>query len=359
MKKALVLASTLILSAGMVGSCDAAPPDKTAAQVPSAASLKIAEKDFGRVSKEGGSAFEDIHLARMAIFDGDTAEAAKYVADAQASLAKAKTDEAVFMKAESALQIPSKAPVKPKGQGENSDSPIAWIPIDSSIVLGESYEPTPEKAAAVVTAKKSLTKGDGKTALEAIRLEAIDVDYTVTVAPLKQSTSDVDEAAKFIAAHDYYKASQALKQAEDGIRYDEIDDVANVTSSANNPAAQAGVEATDTQRETVEQRITNLHTSLMITSEEEGKWENVAKAMRENAASMEKLASERSAEPSQGMTAVEDLKAYEKFTQEHADRLKNLIASFEVLYTSMPEAQKKVADEVFQKFGHKALQAHN
>jgi hypothetical protein len=97
----------------------------------------------------------------------------------------------------------------------------------------------------------------------------------------------------------------------------------------------------------------------MITSEEEGKWENVAKAMRENAASMEKLASERSAEPSQGMTAVEDLKAYEKFTQEHADRLKNLIASFEVLYTSMPEAQKKVADEVFQKFGHKALQAHN
>ncbi len=357
MKKTLIVASTLMLTSVLAGSCDAAPSDKTTAQEPNAASFKITEKDFGRVSKEGSSAFNDIHLARMAIFDGETAEAAKYITDAQSSLAKAKNDDAVFMKAESALQ--DSTPRKPIGQGGNSDTQIAWIPIDSSIVLGESYQQTPEKAAAVVTAKKSLTKGDGKAAFEAIRLEAIDVDYTVTVVPLKQTTLDIDEAAKFIAAHEYYNASQALKKAEDNIRYDEISDVANIRNDADVLPAQTRGQASGTQEETVEQRIINLHTSLMITPEEEGQWENVAKAMRENAASMDKLSSERADEASQSMTAVQDLKSYEKFTQDHANRLKTLISSFEAVYASMPEAQKKIADDVFKKFGHKGIPSHS
>ena len=54
------------------------------------------------------------------------------------------------------------------------------------------------------------------------------------------------------------------------------------------PSAPAvGAEATSMAPETVEQRITNLHTELMITAAEEAKWNNVAQAMRENAAAME------------------------------------------------------------------------
>jgi protein CpxP len=52
--------------------------------------------------------------------------------------------------------------------------------------------------------------------------------------------------------------------------------------------------------------------------------------------------------PPQGMTAVADLQMYQKFAQAHVDGLKNLISSFQALYDTMPDAQKKVADKVFQ-----------
>ena len=48
------------------------------------------------------------------------------------------------------------------------------------------------------------------------------------------------------------------------------------------------------------------------------------------------------------MTALDDLKNYQKVTQAHVDGLKNLIASFEALYAAMPDDQKKTADHVFR-----------
>jgi protein CpxP len=115
------------------------------------------------------------------------------------------------------------------------------------------------------------------------------------------------------------------------------------------PQAQtlAAAGATETKGETVEQRITNLHAALKITPAQDAQWNTVAQAMRENAANMDKLvASNRTTAP-QSMTAVEDLKTYQKFAQAHVDGLKNLISSFEKLYAAMPDAQKKVADGVF------------
>lgn len=123
-------------------------------------------------------------------------------------------------------------------------------------------------------------------------------------------------------------------------------------------APMAGAGATSTQAETVEQRITNLHTELQITAAEEAKWNNVAQAMRENAAAMEKLAAAKTVQAPSSMTAVDDLKGYEKFAQAHVDGLKNLISSFEALYVTFPDAQKKTADEVFQTFGDKGHASH-
>jgi hypothetical protein len=105
--------------------------------------------------------------------------------------------------------------------------------------------------------------------------------------------------------------------------------------------------ATQTKGETVEQRITNLHAALKITPAEETQWNAVAQAMRENAASMDKLVAANRTTPPQNMTAVEDLKTYQKFAEEHVAGLKNLIASFSTLYDAMPGDQKKVADKVF------------
>ena len=69
--------------------------------------------------------------------------------------------------------------------------------------------------------------------------------------------------------------------------------------------------------------------------------------MRENAVAMDKLIAANRTTPPQNMTAVEDLKMYQKFAQAHVDGLKNLISSFDKLYDAMPDSQKKIADVVF------------
>jgi hypothetical protein len=126
-------------------------------------------------------------------------------------------------------------------------------------------------------------------------------------------------------------------------------------AQATPPAAAA---ATEAKPETVEQRITSLHASLQITAAEEPKWNSVAQAMRDNAAGMQKLVADKMAESTQSPSAVDDLKTYEKFAQAHVAGLKNLTSAFETLYDAMPDAQKKVADGVFQSFGHDATHAH-
>ena len=129
------------------------------------------------------------------------------------------------------------------------------------------------------------------------------------------------------------------------------DTVANAgfqLAQATASQTHAGAGATSSKGETVEQRIATLHSALKITPDEETKWNDVAQAMRENAAAMDKLVAEGRTTPPQNMTAVEDLQMYQKFAQTHVDGLKNLIASFTALYSAMPDAQKKITDKVFQ-----------
>jgi periplasmic protein CpxP/Spy len=116
----------------------------------------------------------------------------------------------------------------------------------------------------------------------------------------------------------------------------------SVMNPANAPAS--------TKNEGVEQRITQLHSELKITPDQESKWNGVAQAMRDNAANMEKLVAEKRQQGPQNMTAVDDLKTYQEFTQQHLDGLKNLTSAFSSLYDSMSDQQKKNADEVFAKF---------
>jgi hypothetical protein len=104
--------------------------------------------------------------------------------------------------------------------------------------------------------------------------------------------------------------------------------------------------------ETVEERISSLHASLKITAEEESNWAAVAQAMRDNDAAMQKLVAARTAASAQTVSAVDDLKSYEQFAQAHVEGLKNLIASFQTLYGTMPDSQKAIADKVFEHAGH-------
>jgi hypothetical protein len=114
----------------------------------------------------------------------------------------------------------------------------------------------------------------------------------------------------------------------------------------------------ETPRETIEQRITSLHASLAITAGEEADWNGVTKVMRENAVAWEKLMAEKSAKDPTSMTAMDDLMTYQKFAVAHVEGLTSVTAAFSTLYQSMPDAQKKIADQVFQNSGHAKIATH-
>ena len=99
-------------------------------------------------------------------------------------------------------------------------------------------------------------------------------------------------------------------------------------------------------RDRVEERITDLHKKLHITADQQGLWSDMAQVMRANAQKMRDNVADRTANL-KSMNAVDDLRSYQKVTDEHADGLKRLIPSFEALYAKMSPAQQKNADHVF------------
>ena len=111
--------------------------------------------------------------------------------------------------------------------------------------------------------------------------------------------------------------------------------------------AAAG-KASKTER--VEVRIKELRSKLKITPAQEGLWDNVTKAMRDDAVTMEALIKARS-ENTTTRNAVDDLKSYSEITEAHANGLKKFISVFEPLYASMSDAQKKDADTLFRHQG--------
>jgi hypothetical protein len=110
-------------------------------------------------------------------------------------------------------------------------------------------------------------------------------------------------------------------------------------------------------RETVEMRISNLHTLLMITPAQEDAWTAVAQAMRHNERVMIKLQADKNAEPVHQITAIEDMRTYEAFNEAHVEGVKNLMSAFEGLYNAMPPSQQAIADQAFRDFGHKSATA--
>jgi protein CpxP len=115
----------------------------------------------------------------------------------------------------------------------------------------------------------------------------------------------------------------------------------------------------DVRRETIDQRINKLHRELKITPQQEADWTSVAQVMRANDTAMRQLIVERSAQPPGSVSAVDDLKTYERFNRAHVEGLKNLISSFETLYNTMPAEQKSVADHVFQHVGHQGHRSNS
>ena len=198
-------------------------------------------KDFDKLSADGARAYQDLTLARLAIFDGRTADAKKYVDDADSGFNKAKGDQSVFNQAESTMRshvmqksgsmtssdksdADSNAESGSNGQSASSDTkasgsdvdkPIAWLPVDGAISINEDFTAKPEKAKAVQDANKSLAQGDKKGALEKLKLADVNTVVSIAVVPLQQTIADVDQAKQLIDSGKFYEGSQKLRAVQE------------------------------------------------------------------------------------------------------------------------------------------------
>ncbi|WP_158806910.1 YfdX family protein [Beijerinckia sp. L45] len=235
-----------ILSYGAVMAATQPSPD---VQKPNQQQIS-ADQDFGKLSTDGARAFQDVGLARLAIFDGRIEAAKKYVADADSAFTKAKTDNAVFTKAEVDLKSSGAA----KGMtaantdaaktGSDKAQPnqapmnkaVAWLPVDAAMSIDEDFSATPSKAAAVADANNSLRSGDRASAVEKLKLADTDVAITVAVVPVNQTIDDVHQAASLINEGKYYEGSQLLRKVTNSERYD-VADVASVPKAQSQASA--------------------------------------------------------------------------------------------------------------------------
>jgi protein CpxP len=112
-------------------------------------------------------------------------------------------------------------------------------------------------------------------------------------------------------------------------------------------ATPSAMAKSDAKRDNaMEQHITELHAQLKITAAEETQWMAVAEVMRENARDLDQAIDKRDATVASA-TAIDSLTSYSNIAQVHADGVKKLASAFSGLYSVMPDAQKKQADDVF------------
>ncbi len=224
------LCATTILASGPVWAANATTaPVKEAAVATDQAAV---DKDMGKISADGATAFANIMYTRRAIFEGRTDDAKKYVALAESGFDKAKGEDTVFNKAEAELMMDdgkgsagkpaAEATTPPPEKG----APIAWVPVDASMTIEEDITGNVAKTAAVGDANKSLQSGDRDAAMKKLKIAGIEVAIVLAVMPLAKTIEDVHKAAALIDAGKYYEGSQELRVAQAAERFDAIGNLA-------------------------------------------------------------------------------------------------------------------------------------
>lgn len=232
MKKTGLLLTALLASTLYGGASFAQTSSPATSATPAAsAAASSAAQDFGRLSVDGGTAAEDIGLARQAIFDGDLDAASRLINDASMALERARVDNTAFEKAETDLQPARTKTTHSTHTASASSASVSWLPVDGELVLNETVEPTPEKTAAVDAANRHLRAGNTARAGDVLKISGVEADYIIAAVPLEQTRKDVANAAKFIKSNPY-KASEALRDAQNAVRYAAV----NVQAAAQQPS---------------------------------------------------------------------------------------------------------------------------
>lgn len=208
--------------------------------VQAAESPQTVASDMGKVSGKGNEAFQQIELARLAIFDGNGSKAAKLVKAAQKSLQEAQADNTAFSKAEKDLKLPPTASGAPHVQADiaRASQELMWLPVGADVTITDNLAQSSEKSKAVASANEHIKQGQRDQALNALKVANINVAYTMELVPLKLVIADVNDAARLIAHHQYYQANDALRQALASVRYDwvDLDAIPQPAQMASKPA---------------------------------------------------------------------------------------------------------------------------
>jgi len=128
--------------------------------------------------------------------------------------------------------------------------------------------------------------------------------------------------------------------------------LANPASAASPVQTQASAHVMTVAAHTpIETRISSLHTRLQITAAQESLWQPFAQVMRDNASTMDSLIQTRAANAN-SMSALDDLRSYGQIVDAHADGVRKLTTTFQALYDSMSDVQKRNADLIFRSDHH-------
>ncbi len=97
----------------------------------------------------------------------------------------------------------------------------------------------------------------------------------------------------------------------------------------------------------VERVLARLHRQLRITTAQEAAWSAYAITMRAVPEHLDRLYQQRAANYA-GMSAVENLRDYQKIQQAQAEDLARQVTAFAALYNGLSAEQKQTADRIFR-----------
>ena len=157
-----VAAAILVVAQASTAQAADKAADKNADKVAAPAKNGLTQ-DLMKVSDDGYSAVRDIHMARIAIFNGDTK-----VADQLLDKAKKDLDEAT--KDAQAFAADAKAANPGKKDDKSASDKMDLIPIDGEIAVADTFVPSSEKNKHIEKANEHLKSGRSKEAIEELRL---------------------------------------------------------------------------------------------------------------------------------------------------------------------------------------------
>ncbi|EBT4809768.1 YfdX family protein [Salmonella enterica] len=156
------------------------------------------------IAQAGNTAMQDVQLARIALFDGDTSGAKRLLNDAKRKINDDQTDWSKYIK-------------------KNKKTPIdgdGYVVINATMSVSEDYQASEAKNKAVRDANEKIKNGDKKGALEVLKLAGITVSESQVLMPLKATRNDIQKALDLFNEGKYYQSNLMLLSAEEGIIVD-------------------------------------------------------------------------------------------------------------------------------------------